>query len=107
MATRREQENEVTKPFTALTPIDHNGEHYDEGDEIHLSERSAKQLFELGAVVPRGKELDDYQTDPSTGRPVMDAEGKPVALTPAEKRARAQEEKQRLLQAEHTADESK
>lgn len=102
MATKKSEDHQPTKTFTAMTPINHDGTSYVEGDEIELTEPQAKQLFELGAVVPKGRDLEDYKLD-ELGKPIVDEEGKPVMLTAAEKRARANEEKTRL-QAEEQED---
>lgn len=36
--------------FTVLTPIEHNGKEYQEGDTLSLQDVEGDQLIELGAI---------------------------------------------------------
>ena len=62
------------KTYTTLTPVQHNGDRYAEGDSIELSAKAARPLLEAGAIA-----------DPEA----MDAEAAAQAQAEAEAQAAA------------------
>lgn len=54
MATRNtpRAEKAATKPYTVLSPLDHDGEPYKRDDQVELTEDQARPLLDLKVVQP-------------------------------------------------------
>jgi hypothetical protein len=53
-APRKTDAPGATAPYEALTYIEHDGEPYDAGEVLELTERQAAALIEVKAVLPAG-----------------------------------------------------
>lgn len=68
----------MAKPYTALSPISHDGLFYLIGDRIELEDKDAKPLLDVGAIAELSDDGDDSsaKATPANSKPATPAKKK-------------------------------